>query len=242
MNITVQRHGAITRVTLARPDKGNRLSADTVAQLTGAITACHTDGTRGLLLDADGPHFCTGFDLSGLEQETDDSLLARFVRVELLLQAVHRAPFLTAALAHGKTWGAGADLFAACQLRWATPGTTFAFPGAGFGLVLGTGRLGARVGPAHAGDWVMSGRQVGMDEAGPAGLVQRCADGPLLDALRGTMEQHIRRLDALTQSQVGAALQPRSPADDACDLARLVESAARPGLKDRIMAYRAATR
>ena len=241
--IEVRREGALTHLRLARPDKGNSLSREMVRQMASVVDACQTDGTRGLLIDAAGPNFCTGFDLSDVDIETDDTLLARFVRVELLLQSVHRAPFLTAALAQGKTWGAGADLFAACQLRWAAPGTTFAFPGAAFGLVLGTGRLGALVGPAHASDWILSGRQIGMEEARAAGLVQRGANTPdKAAALFETLQQMLQRVDHSTQTQIGAALHLRNPSDDAIDLARLVESAARPGLKARIAAYRAAIR
>ena len=240
--IEVQREGALTVLKLARLAKGNSLSAAMVGQISAAVTTCHTDGTRALLIRADGANFCTGFDLSDLDAETDDTLLARFVRVELLLQSVHRAPFLTAALAQGKAWGAGADLFAACSLRWAAAGATFAFPGAGFGLVLGTGRLGALVGPAHASDWILRGRRVGAQDAMAAGLVQRCLAEPQADDdLRQTLLQCTTRLDATSQRQIGVALRTRSAADDASDLARLVESAARPGLKGRIEAYRAAT-
>ena len=240
--IEVRREGALTHLRLARPDKGNSLSREMVRQMASVVDACQTDGTRGLLIDAAGPNFCTGFDLSDLDIETDDTLLARFVRVELLLQSVHRAPFLTAALAQGKTWGAGADLFAACQLRWAAPGTTFAFPGAAFGLVLGTGRLGALVGATHASDWILSGRQIGVEEAGATGLVQRYADAPQARALHDTVAQRLQRLDPETHAHVSAALQLRSLADDAIDLNRLVQTAARPGLKARIVAYRAASR
>ena len=240
--ICVRREGTTTRVTLARPGKGNSLSGAMVCELSAAIAACHADGTRALLVDAAGPNFCTGFDLSDLEHETDDSLLARFVRVELLLQQVHRAPFVTAALARGKTWGAGADLFAACSMRWATMDATFAFPGAAFGLVLGSGRLGALVGPAHAGCWILRGGLVTQPQASAAGLVQHVLDPSLPTELEQTLAQWVHRLDCVTQTQVLAALRPRSEADDATDLARLVASAARPGLQARIVAYRAALR
>ena len=240
--IEVRREGATTRITLARPDKGNSLSAAMVAQLSTVVAACYADGTRALLLNAAGPHFCTGFDLSDLEHETDDSLLARFIRVELLLQQVHRAPFVTAALARGKTWGAGADLFAACTMRWATVDATFAFPGAAFGLVLGSGRLGALVGPADANCWILSGRLVTQSQASAAGLVQHVLDPSRPTDLEQTLAKSVQRLDSITQTQVLAALQPRTEADDAADLARLVASAARPGLQARIMAYRSALR
>lgn len=167
------------------------------------MPGCHKSGQTGRLGRAgwDGPNFCTGFDLSDLEAETDDTLLARFVRVELLLQKVHRAPLMTASLAHGKTLGAGADKFACCSVRWASPGATFAFPGAGFGLVLGSGRLGALVGPVHASAWILSGRQITAQEATLAGLVQRCEEELQTPALRQTLTKSIERLDHATQTR-----------------------------------------
>lgn len=240
--LSLNRQGAITHLRLDRAAKGNSLSADMVQQLDAAIDASSADGTQALLVEGNGAHFCTGFDLSNLQLETDDSLLARFVRVELLLQKLVRAPFITAAFAHGKAWGAGADLFAACALRWARPDATFAFPGAAFGLVLGSGRLAALTGIATATDWITSGRPVTAQEAGSHGLVQSAPvdlhSAQALERLRAMVE----RLDVETLAQIRSATQARSAADDAYDLARLVRSAARPGVKARIAAYRAAQR
>lgn len=58
-----------------------------------------------------------GFDLSDLEHATEGDLLLRFVRVEQMLDAVWRSPLLTVALASGRTWGAGADLFCSAERR-----------------------------------------------------------------------------------------------------------------------------
>jgi len=69
----------------------------------------------------------------------------RFVRIEMLLQAVATSPARTVALAHGKVFGAGADLFACCHHRIAAAGTTFRMPGLKFGLMLGTRRFAASV-------------------------------------------------------------------------------------------------
>src|SRR3546814_5165189 len=52
--------------------------------------------------------------------------------------------------------GAGADMFVACQRRIVVGEAAFRFPGAAFGLVLGTGRLARLVGSASACDWVGS--------------------------------------------------------------------------------------
>jgi hypothetical protein len=52
----------------------------------------------------------------------------------------------------------------------------------------------------------------------------------------------VGRLDPQTLSQIRAATQTRDRSADAVDLARLVRSAARPGVKARIADYRAALR
>src|SRR3546814_9030609 len=86
--IGVEARDGVTRLTLCRPEKGNSLSADMVAAMASAVERCYADGTTLLILDAQGRNFCTGFDLGDLNQQSDDSLMARFIRIELLLQAL----------------------------------------------------------------------------------------------------------------------------------------------------------
>jgi len=242
-----RRDGPVLHLQLHRPEVGNALSAALVQALTEAVDAAtHDASVRLLVLSGAGRHFCTGFDLSDLDRETDDSLLARFTRVELLLQAVHAAPFATLALAHGRTMGAGADLFAACGDRWIVGDAGFAFPGAAFGLVLGTVRLTELVGAPHAAAWIEGGQRIDADQALACGLATRHIETEQIDAELGRWGARVNRLDAPTQRAIQAAIaagrRPRGDAGDAQDLARLVRSAARPGLRDRIAAYRAAQR
>ena len=227
----------VCRVTLNRPAAGNALSADLVAALDAVVDEGAARRTRLMVLRGEGRHFCTGFDLSRIEDESDDSLLARFSRIELMLQKVHRAPFPTLAIAHGRTMGAGADLFAACSHRLAAPGTQFAFPGAsGFGLVLGTRRLAHRVGAERARRWVVTGAPIGFDEALASGL----ATGALAEA---SGEADIARCLAAGPAPAAdnpfleSALAAADPVHDHADLSLLVRSAAVPGLKARIAAY-----
>lgn len=241
------RSGATLHLRLNRPDKGNALSAALVGALTAAVqTAKADDSLRLLVLSGEGRHFCTGFDLSDLDNETDDSLLARFTRVELLLQAVYAAPFTTLALAHGRTTGAGADLFAACCERWVVGEAQFAFPGVGFGLVLGTSRLGDLVGAHQAAQWLQAGAAVDHHAAQQAQLATRIVPADGLEEARNALQERVQRLDTTTYRAIHAALgtsrRPRGAAGDAQDLARLVQSAARAGLRERIASYRTAQR
>lgn len=231
-------------LTLQRPDKGNALSASLVAALTQALEAAPALQVRLLVLQGAGRHFCTGFDLTSLDQESDDSLLARFTRVELLLQLLHAAPFTTVAIAHGRTMGAGADLFGACAERWAVGPASFAFPGAAFGLVLGTARLADTVGAVQARDWIESGMGFDQGRALETGFATRLLEAQALDAELLCLIERSHRLERETQQAIHHAIDSarrrRGDAGDAQDLARLVRSAARPGLRERIAAYRAA--
>ena len=242
-----RREADVLHLQLNRPDKGNALSGTLVLALTEAMDVAARDASlRLLVLSGAGRHFCTGFDLSNLDEETDDSLLARFTRVELLLQTVATAPFTTLALAHGRTMGAGADLFAACSERWIAGDASFAFPGAGFGLVLGTARLARLVGATHASEWIESGAALDAGTACASGLATRRIETEAVDSEADRLRARVSRLDLPTQRDIHAAIaaghHPLGAAGDAVDLARLVRSAARPGLRERIAAYRASQR
>src|SRR5690349_15546101 len=115
--VKIEARGGIKTLTLANPDKSNALSDAAVQALRQGVEEAATDGTQTLVFAAEGKNFCAGFDLSDLDSATDAGLTERFKRVEDLLQAVYMAPFDTVACAKGATWGAGADLFAACRWR-----------------------------------------------------------------------------------------------------------------------------
>lgn len=232
--LAVDRSSDVWRLVLNRPERGNAIDAAMVRTFDELLDEAQSCRIRGLLIQAEGRHFCTGLDLGALGEESDDSLLARFVRIELLLQRIARAPFVTAAVARGRAIGAGADLFAACQLRLALKTATFAFPGAsGFGLVLGTRRLSQRVGATTALTWAQTGRTIDAEEARRCGLVE-CLDDDAA-ALARSIDGRLRA--ASVAASLRAAVEPNAAIDDARDLERLVRSAAARGLRDRIAAY-----
>lgn len=240
MTLEVRKDAALTRVALQRPEVGNSLSSDLVLALSQAVAGCYGDGTRLLVIEGSGRNFCTGFDLSQLDSETDDSLLARFVRVELLLQQVYYAPFVTLALARGRAMGAGSDLFAACEQRWVVESAAFSFPGAAFGIVLGTSRLAHRVGSSQAREWIRTGEVIAAESALQAGLVSRIIAPGELDAGVAVLRAGAQRLDPQTQAAIHAASLGGCVNERAADLHHLTLSASQPGLRERIAQYRAA--
>ena len=245
MESTYAVHQGIVIMVLDRPKRGNALSAEFVESLLeGVERACADVSAHTLVLRAQGRHFCTGFDLSDLDAQTDATLLHRFVRIETLLDALWRAPLRTVAIAQGRVMGAGADLFAACDRRMLAPGASLRFPGAGFGIVLGTRRLAARVGDATALQWVSEGTTVDARAALDAGLATAVLehdlpqDEPAAAAAAAATALAAIPLPSVDRSTF-AALRAAIGDDGAdADLAALVRSAARPGLKARLLAYR----
>ena len=233
----------IATLTLDRADRGNALSAALVEALIEAVARAVDDrSVHTLALTAAGAHFCTGFDLSGLDACSDGDLLLRIVRIEALLASLWHAPVRTVAIAQGRTWGAGADLFAACDLRLAAPGATFRFPGAGFGLVLGTRRLSERVGADLARRWVIEAEQIDAATAVDAGLASKLLHLPSAASAAGPTWRDCLAappVDRDTARQIRRATRVDRRDED---LAALVRSAAAPGLKARISAYRDAAR
>lgn len=233
--LLIRREGARKRVSFNRPEQRNALSPDLVAQFQEVLAESAEDGTRMLELCGEGRNFCAGFDLSDFESQSEGDLLLRIVRIEQLLQAVHHAPFHTIALAHGRVVGAGADLVLACRTRIAAPGTLFEMPGPGFGLILGTRRLSATIGNDRALALLAGpfGAETALQNGFITHLVPLEESAPIADAAFAAATSR----DIETERKILANLRVDSRAQD---LADLVASAARPGLKERIAAYIAA--
>ncbi|MBP31478.1 MULTISPECIES: enoyl-CoA hydratase/isomerase family protein [unclassified Methylobacterium] len=231
------RSGETLTLTLNRPDKMNALSAALVDALLDAVGEAAGDGTRLLVLKGAGRNFSAGFDFGGYEDQSEGDLLLRFVRIEMLLQALAHAPFDTLALAHGRNFGAGVDVVCACGRRVGDPAATFRMPGLSFGLVLGTRRYADRVGGSKARLVLQEGRVFDAPEALSDGFLTAIAATESWSDTVAAASEAATRLSPWA----GAALNRAAARDTrADDLADLVASAARPGLKDRIRAYRAA--
>lgn len=224
----------IATLTLARPERGNALGPELVEALGARFDEALAVGARLIVLRGEGRHFCTGFDLSDLEAVSDGDLALRVIRIELLLQKIHASPVTTVAIGQGRVFGAGADLFAVCDHRLALPDARFAFPGPAFGLVLGTGRLAALVGDGRARALLLGGGTISPEEAVAFGLAT--AMPAAVEEAIAAAHRDAARLDEATVAMLHRRTRR---ADDAADLAALVQSLARPGLKARVQAYRA---
>jgi len=233
--LLIEKSGAVTSLTLDRPDKANALNAALVEALLAAVAAAQRDGTRSVVFRGSGRHFCAGFDFGGFEDASEGDLLLRFVRMETLLQAIYHAPFATLALAHGKNFGAGVDLILACGARIAAPGAAFRMPGLKFGLQLGTRRLAARLCGDTARSLLAASKTFGAEEALRIGFLHQIAASDAWPGLISSGANDAQLLSPAAAARLCAATVTDSRA---ADMADLVASAAEPGLKERIREYR----
>lgn len=237
-SVLQERAGEVLILTLNRPERGNALDAATVEALMAAVERAPADGAGMIVIGGEGRHFCTGFDLTELEQASDGDLLLRFVRIERLLQRVYESPVPVMALAKGRVIGAGADLFCAAHHRIAAPEANFRMPGWRFGLALGTRRLADRVGNDVARLLLLEDRSVDAELARAIGLATEIAPEPAWPKAIATASG----ANALMRDAAAALLGLTVARHAEADMAALVESASRPGLRARMLRYRDAAR
>jgi enoyl-CoA hydratase/carnithine racemase len=232
--VQIRREDQAFHILLNRPEKMNALSADMVEGLIDAVSQAHDDGAQVIVLQGEGRNFSAGFDFSGLDAQSEGDLLLRFVRIETLLQTLRASPCLTVGLAHGRNFGAGVDLFAACRLRYAEKDASFRMPGLKFGLVLGTRHFASLVGTQAARTLLETAASFEAPHAREIGFVHDLAERGEWPA---QCARAVARAAGLPPASRAALYDTLADDDADQDLARLVRSAAAPGLKQRIAAY-----
>ena len=195
-------------VTLARPARRNALTPAGLDRLEAAVA----DADQPVVyLRGEGPAFCAGADLdvvADLDREGAEAFAERGQRVA---DAIEAADGVVVAGIDGPARGGGVELALACDIRVATPGATFAEPGAKLGLFGawgGTVRLPRVVGEGEALDLMLSGRTVDAAEARRMGLVSRVTDDPRAVA------DELARNDPETLRVVKHRMRDSGPADE----------------------------
>lgn len=140
----------IAQITLNRPKKGNALSAYIWNNLPNEVSELDRSGqVRALIIQSEGQHFCTGMDLAEFKNgiPDPDSPAAResFYHLARSLQetftCLERARFPVFSAIQGACLGAGLELAAACDLRFATPDTVFRLEEINVGIMADVGAL-----------------------------------------------------------------------------------------------------
>ena len=135
----VRQEGPAARVTLNRPEKRNALSLELMLELVDVLRRASAEpATRAIVLDAAGPAFSAGHDLSEMTGRDAPFFQRLFDVCTELMETIHRLPQPVIAKVHGMATAAGCQLVAACDLAAAAAGARFATPGVKIGLFCST--------------------------------------------------------------------------------------------------------
>ncbi|MBK6394883.1 MAG: cyclohexa-1,5-dienecarbonyl-CoA hydratase [Betaproteobacteria bacterium] len=182
LKVVLERDGALLRLTLARP-KANIVDASMIAALSGALARHEADrAIRGVLLDAEGPHFSFG---ASVDEHLPASCGTMLATLHALVMAMIEFPAPILVAVRGQCLGGGLEVAMAGSMIFAAPDAQLGQPEMKLGVFAPAASvlLPYRVNAAVAEDLLLSGRSVGAAEAREIGLVHTIADDPTAAAL-----------------------------------------------------------
>jgi 2-(1,2-epoxy-1,2-dihydrophenyl)acetyl-CoA isomerase len=175
------RQGAITTLTLNRPDRLNALNNDLSAALNSALNEIANDHTTNVVvLTGSGRAFCAGGDLGAIgkgHENNDPAELGPLLRsgMQAVLK-IRTMPQPVIAAVNGPAAGAGMNLALAADIRLAVDTAVFGQNFSKVGLFPdygGTHFLPELVGPAIAAEMFYTGEMIDAKRAAQLGLVNR---------------------------------------------------------------------
>jgi enoyl-CoA hydratase len=173
--ILVEQRGAVTLITLNRPQALNALNSQILADLIDAFCAYDTDGTqRCAVLTGSEKAFAAGADIKEMQgQSFADMYGTNFFGGYDRVTAT-RKPWIAAV--NGFALGGGCELAMMADFIIAGDGAKFGQPEIKLAVTPGMGgsqRLTRAIGKAKAMEMCLTGRMMGAEEAERSGLVAR---------------------------------------------------------------------
>jgi enoyl-CoA hydratase/carnithine racemase len=175
---------SIATITLNRPEVRNAIDDETRGELIAALDRVNNDdAVRAAIITGNGPAFCAGGDISGMQQrlQAPPGQIAfngwrRQKRTHHGIALLHGLPKPTIAAVNGVASGLGCDLALCCDFIIASSAASFAMSFIHRGLVPDGGGLyflPRRIGLPRAKELIFTGRSVPAEEALAIGLVDR---------------------------------------------------------------------
>ncbi|MDP9811070.1 methylglutaconyl-CoA hydratase [Rhizobium tibeticum] len=174
--ISIDERG-VARLTLARKDKHNAMSAEMIDELTEAASALGSDKrVRAIVLAGAGKSFCAGGDLEWMRAQFQASRAERIAearRLAMMFKAFNELPKPLIGCVHGSAFGGGLGLISVCDTVIASEAARFGLTEVRLGLIPATisPYVVARIGSSAARSLFVSGRTFNAAHAKSIGLV-----------------------------------------------------------------------
>jgi cyclohexa-1,5-dienecarbonyl-CoA hydratase len=185
----LERDGALLRLRLNKP-KANLVDAEMITALHAALGQYRRHVMlRGVLVDAEGPHFSFG---ASVEEHLPDKCAAMLQSLHALLLEMLEFPVPVMMAVHGQCLGGGLELALAGGRIFAAPNAQFGQPEIKLGVFApaASALLPYRLEQPDVEDLLLTGRSINADEALRIGLVQELADDPAT-AAKTWFDQHL---------------------------------------------------
>jgi enoyl-CoA hydratase/carnithine racemase len=190
--VLIRADGPMARLTLNRPEKRNVLSLELMEELITRLHRLSEDpDVRVIVVDAVGPAFSAGHDLSEMIGRDVPFYQRLFDVCTELMETIHRLPQPVIAKVEGMATAAGCQLVASCDLALAAHGARFATPGVKIGLFCSTPMvpLSRAIGRKRALEMLLTGQPISAETALDWGLVNRVVPAEALeDELRAIVD------------------------------------------------------
>jgi cyclohexa-1,5-dienecarbonyl-CoA hydratase len=190
LRVWLERDDALLRLRLARP-KANIVDAAMIVALHAALTEQRKTTTlRGVILDAEGPHFSFG---ASVEEHLPANCAQMLASLHALLLEMLEFPVPVLVAVRGQCLGGGLELALAGGPIFAAPSAQLGQPEIKLGVFAPAASvlLPYRMNQPAAEDLLLSGRSISGTEALSCGLVQALAEDPEAAAV-AWFEQHLQ--------------------------------------------------
>lgn len=190
-------------IRLNRPDTLNAFIAKMNHEIKDAIeeSSIHND-VRCIVITGEGRAFCSGQDLSEVNESMDHGQVLREHYGPMMLEIMKCEKPIIAAV-NGVAAGAGFSLALACDFRIASEKSSFLNAFVHVGLIPDSGNLyylTRLVGKAKAAELSILGEKIPADQAMQMGLVTKVVSA---DALQSEVEQFALRLAKMPTKAIG---------------------------------------
>jgi enoyl-CoA hydratase len=190
-SILVSHEGAISTLTVNRPDALNALNGETLTALRAAIAGLRSRPELAVVIvtGAGEKAFVAGADIASMSAMSQSEAQAFAELGQSTFAALESLPVPVIAAVNGFALGGGCELALACDFIYAGSHAKFGQPEVKLGIVPGFGgtqRLSRRVGLGMARELIYTGKLIGPEEALRIGLVN--AVHPRADLLAKVQE------------------------------------------------------
>ena len=172
-DVLVDRSGAVTIVTLNRPERRNALSAQLRADLAAAVAEFDADpGQRVAVLAANGPIFCAGGDLREMSERSRGEAHAPQTESTTMVVGDSLKPWIAAI--DGPALAGGLEVVLNCDIRVAAANVWFSLPEVALGMIPGTAvnQLVRQIGYSDAMHLLLTNERIDTSTALRIGLIQ----------------------------------------------------------------------